>query len=47
VTNQSYDCRFQSTFHHGHHNVHVCKQLDGSVILDIQCIQVRSGEENM
>jgi len=35
VTNQSNDCQFQCTFHRGHHNVHVCKQLDGSVILDI------------
>ena len=30
------DCRYQFTFHRGRHNVHVCKQLAGSVFYDIQ-----------
>jgi len=47
VTNQSNDCLDQCTFHRGRHNVYVCKQLDGSVILDIQCTQVWRGEENI
>ena len=38
--NQSNDCRCQCIFHSGRHNVHVCKQLDGSVTFDIQCTQV-------
>jgi len=38
--NQSNDCLDQCTFHRGRHNVYVCKQLDGSKILDIQCTQV-------
>jgi len=44
---KSNDCRFQCTFHRGRHNVHVYKQLAGSVILDIHCTQVWSGEENI
>ena len=40
-------CQFQCTFHRGRHNVHICKQLDGFMILDIQCTQVWSGEKNM
>ena len=45
VTNQSKDCRFPCTLYRAPHNVHVCKQLDWSVILDIQCTQVWSREE--
>ena len=37
----------QLSIHRGRHNVHVCKQLDGSVILDLQCTQVLGGEDNM
>jgi len=35
-----FNCAIERTFHRGRHNVHVCKQLDGYVILDTQCTQV-------